>query len=59
MVKFGVSVKKDEATNQQAAYNLINHRIIRVPRVYRFFNDSNGLGYLVMEYVAGRVIDSG
>lgn len=39
VIKFGPGVSKDEAMNQQRAYGLLDHDIVRVPRVYRFFTD--------------------
>lgn len=56
-VKIGVGVTGDEARNQSAAFELINPNIIRVPRVFRFFV-TDGVGYLVMEYVDGRTAAS-
>lgn len=55
VVKFGVGVKEDKANNQKRAYELVNHSIIRVPFVYRFFT-KEGLGYIVMEHIKGRVL---
>jgi hypothetical protein len=37
----------------------MDHNIIRVPRVYRFFNDNSDLGYIIMEYMAGRLLNRG
>jgi len=56
-VKFGIGVKKDEAENQSRAYDLVDSSVVRIPRVYRFFSDKRGLGYIIMEYVDGRIID--
>jgi hypothetical protein len=36
---------------------LVDHNIVRVPCVYRFFNDNSGLGYIIMEYMPGKVIE--
>ena len=55
VVKFGVGVKEDEANNQKRAYELVDHSIVRVPFVYRFFS-KEGLGYIVMEHMQGRVL---
>jgi hypothetical protein len=57
VIKFGPGLSKDEAVNQQKVYSLINHNIVRVPRVHRFFTDSMGRGYIMMDYIEGRVID--
>jgi Phosphotransferase enzyme family len=57
VIKFGIGVTREEAENQKRAFDIVDHNIIRVPRVYRFFEDGSGLGYLIMEYMAGKVID--
>lgn len=51
-VKIGYGVQEDEANNQRRASALIDHNIVRVPRVHRFFS-AGGLGYLVMEFIGG------
>jgi hypothetical protein len=56
-VKFGIGVTKDEAENQSQAHDLVDPRVVRIPRVDRFFSDERGLGYIVMEYIDGRIID--
>ncbi|KAJ5617371.1 kinase-like protein [Penicillium hordei] len=56
VVKWGPDITKEEADNQRIAYGLVNSRIVRVPRVYDFFSDKRGWGYIVMEYIEGRVI---
>ncbi|MCJ1395822.1 hypothetical protein MMC18_008708 [Xylographa bjoerkii] len=55
VIKVGIGVKKEEAQNQEKAYNLIDPRIVRIPRVYRFFTYKSS-GYIVMEYIEGRTI---
>jgi hypothetical protein len=45
VVKFGISVAREEVNNQERAYELVGHTIVRVPRLYRFFTDKQGLGY--------------
>lgn len=57
VVKFGMGLSEDEANNQRRAYELVDHDVVHVPRVHGFFNDELGRGYLVMEYIEGRVID--
>ncbi|RWQ93559.1 kinase-like domain-containing protein [Paecilomyces variotii] len=57
VIKFGPGLSKDEAINQQRAYDLLDHDIVRVPRVHRFFTDNMGRGYIMMDYMEGRVID--
>lgn len=52
-VKFGPGVSKDEADNQAAVSTMVNQEIVRVPKVYDWFQDAEGWGYLVMEFMAG------
>lgn len=52
VVKFGFCLSQDEARNQTKAYELIDQRIVRVPRVYDWFEHED-LGYIVMEFVDG------
>lgn len=57
VIKFGPGLSENEAINQQRAYNLVNPDVVRVPRVHRFFTDDVGRGYIMMDYIKGRVID--
>lgn len=50
-VKFG-DVFPEEADNQRKAYDLLDKKVVRVPRVYCFFA-RKGVGYLLMEYIEG------
>ncbi|KAI9732289.1 MAG: hypothetical protein M1818_007609 [Claussenomyces sp. TS43310] len=56
-VKFGPDVTKAEADMQAYAWTHLDHNIIRVPKVYRFFSsaqqDGREIGYLVMEFIEG------
>lgn len=64
VVKFGVSVTASEAANQEFAWKALRSSFssVRVPQVYRFFQDSavpenhwqGRVGYLVMEFVPGK-----
>lgn len=56
VVKFGVGVKEEEANNMKMAYQLLDHNIVRVPLLYRFFT-RGAFGYIVMEYIQGRIIE--
>ncbi|KAJ5107241.1 kinase-like protein [Penicillium angulare] len=56
VVKYGISVTKEEAENQRIAYELVDSRIVRIPRVFDFFSDGE-LGYIVMGFIEGKVID--
>lgn len=56
-VKWGPDVTNEEAENQQIAYKRVDRRIVRIPRVYAFFSDEQGWGYIVMEFIKGRIID--
>lgn len=57
VVKWGPDITEEEAKNQQIAYERVDRRIIRIPRVYAFFSDEHGWGYIVMEYIKGKIID--
>ncbi|KAH8674407.1 kinase-like domain-containing protein [Tricladium varicosporioides] len=57
VVKFGIGVKEEEAKSLKRAYELVDHNIIRVPFVYRFFMKEQQ-GYIIMEYMQGRVLKS-
>lgn len=56
VVKCGPDVTKKEADNQRIAYECLDSRIVRIPRVDAFFSDEQGLGYIVMEFIDGKVI---
>lgn len=53
VVKFGRMVSEDEARNQASVSQMVNQQIVCVPRVYDWFQDKQGLGYIVMEYIEG------
>lgn len=63
VVKFGTLVYEEEARNLDGAHALVDQKLVRVPRVYRFITRdfSEGgphfskQGYLVMEYIQGRI----
>lgn len=57
VVKWGPDVTKEEAENQRIAYELVDRRRVRIPRVYTFFSDEQGFGYIVMEFIKGKMID--
>lgn len=57
MVKRGPNVTKEEAENQKIAYELVDCYIVRIPLVYDFFSDERGWGYIIMEFIEGKVID--
>ncbi|OJJ42083.1 hypothetical protein ASPZODRAFT_35783, partial [Penicilliopsis zonata CBS 506.65] len=57
VVKWGPDVTQEEAENQRIAYELLDSRIVRVPRVYDFFSDEQGRGYIVMELIEGKILD--
>ncbi|TVY13934.1 hypothetical protein LARI1_G009324 [Lachnellula arida] len=56
VVKFGIGVKEEEANSQRKAYELIDKNIVCIPSVYRFFTKGQH-GYIVMEYMKGRVLE--
>lgn len=51
-IKVGTGVTESEANNQRAARRLIDQNIVRVPDVYRSFQDGI-IGYIAMEFVEG------
>ncbi|PYI24209.1 hypothetical protein BO99DRAFT_322443, partial [Aspergillus violaceofuscus CBS 115571] len=57
VVKWGPDVTEEEAKNQSLAYELVDSHIVRIPRVYAFFSDERGWGYIMMESVEGTVVD--
>ncbi|KAK0100153.1 hypothetical protein ONS95_008492 [Cadophora gregata] len=56
VVKFGRGIKEEEAKSLRRAYELVDHDVVRIPFVYRFFTKAQQ-GYIVMEYMRGRVIE--
>jgi serine/threonine protein kinase len=56
VVKFGIGIKEEEANSQRLARDLIDNTIVYVPSIYRFFTKGRR-GFLVMEYVHGRVLE--
>ena len=56
IVRFDVRVKKIKAKILKKVYNLLDHSIIRISCVYRFFIH-NSLRYIMMKYVKCRFID--
>lgn len=57
VIKHGRFVTKEEALNQQRAFELVDRNIVCIPQVYRFFSDETGRGYIMMEFVEGKIID--
>jgi hypothetical protein len=55
VAKFGHGVTAAEAATQEFAYQHVDTNIVRVPRVYRFFQVPTKLsmekGYLFMQYI--------
>ena len=62
VVKYGLGVTAQEARAQSFAYDNLDHQIVHVPRVLRFFSVQNdrysSVGYLVMEFVHGQSLES-
>ncbi|KAM5494315.1 hypothetical protein MaudMau93_000331, partial [Microsporum audouinii] len=60
-VKYGYGVSPGEAATQRYAYQHLNQRVVRVPRVYRYFQDKTEpswpKGYLFMEYIPGKSLE--
>ncbi|KAH0839206.1 hypothetical protein FOPE_05594 [Fonsecaea pedrosoi] len=57
-VEFGYGVTEYEAHGQDKAYQILDHDIVRVPKVYDFFQDGQGRGYLAMDFMEGQTQDS-
>lgn len=58
VVKFGPGISSHEAFNQMKARELVDARIVQIPRVHRFCTDNSGWGYILMDIVKGEMIDS-
>jgi thiamine kinase-like enzyme len=56
-VKWGPDITREEAENQWIAYELVDEHVVRVPKVFAFFSGEQGWGYIVMEFIRGKVID--
>ncbi|KAJ5971820.1 uncharacterized protein N7479_001738 [Penicillium vulpinum] len=57
VVKFGPFVTSHEAKNQQKVYGILDPDIVTVPSVYTFFVDDEGWGYIISDYIRGKIID--
>lgn len=61
VVKFGPGVTRSEACAQQIAFQHVDPKALRIPRVYHFFEGpgmhSLKTGYLVMEYIEGVTLE--
>lgn len=57
VVKRGFGITEDDPINQMRANELIDQAVMRVPRVFRYFSN-NDFGYILMEYIEGRTLDS-
>jgi Phosphotransferase enzyme family len=57
VIKFGVGVTEAEAVNQSKAYELLDPKVVRIPKVHRYFSDNEDRGYIVMDLVEGEVLE--
>lgn len=61
VVKCGYDVSAGEAAIQKYANEHLDRRVVRVPRVYRYFQDRSDpswpKGYLFMEYIPGKTLE--
>lgn len=61
VVKCENSVTPEEAATQEYAYRHLNRGVVRVPQVYRYFQDRSNpswpVGYLFMEYIPGPTLE--
>lgn len=48
---------KEEFETQRLVYELVDSRKVRIARMYGFFCDERGWGYIIMEFIEGKVID--
>jgi hypothetical protein len=55
LIKFGIGVMAQEARNQDYVYRHTDRKILRVPKVFKFFQSLSPsgvlLGYIVMEHI--------
>jgi serine/threonine protein kinase len=61
VVKFGVGLKRQEADNQEFARRNVDATVLYIPKVYRFFEaqlSGATMGFIVMDYVAGKSLDT-
>jgi len=57
-IKFGGGVTMEEAVAQGIVYALLDQAVVRIPKVYHFYRDSQkNIGYLAMEWLDGAPID--
>jgi aminoglycoside phosphotransferase len=56
--KFGFGVFASEAAMQEFAYNTVDRKLVRVPKVYRYFESETDdpFGYLFMEHIPGQIL---
>jgi aminoglycoside phosphotransferase (APT) family kinase protein len=58
VIKFGFDLSRHQAENQEYVYNHVDHDVLRVPKVLRFFNHTSDpwpyhRSYFAMEYIEG------
>lgn len=58
VVKFGNWVSSHEAENQRRAYERVDANIVAIPQVHEFFQDDEGWGYIVMDFIEGEIINA-
>ena len=56
-IKFGFGVTEMEAINQSNVYELVDPPVVGIPKVYRYFSDYEGRGYIVMGFMKAKVMD--
>lgn len=57
VIKFGFGVTEAEAFNQSGVHKLVDPQVVRIPKVHRYFSASEGRGYIVMDFIEGKVIE--
>jgi hypothetical protein len=55
VVKFGPGVSSHEAMNQTKARELVDSRIVQIPRVHRFFSLSTRLGIPLLNIISRKL----
>jgi hypothetical protein len=58
VVKFGRAVREGETVNQDQVFRMLDQDTIHVPRVHKYFHDDRGIGYIVMDFMHGKPIDT-
>lgn len=58
VVKFSRAVREGEVVNQDQVFRILNLDIIRIPRIYKYFYNNRGIGYIIIDFIYGKPIDT-